>query len=53
MVHFCPIATTHPTCVFLSLADDTHIVGLPLDVVIVFLQLEQKFSTLKLLVQLN
>ncbi len=35
LVHFCAlrlIATTHPTCVFPSLAYDTHIVGHALDV---------------------
>jgi hypothetical protein len=35
LVHFHtprPIAATHPTCVFPSLAYDTHIIGLALDV---------------------
>jgi hypothetical protein len=30
---FFPIVIAHPTCVFPSLANDTHIVGLVLDVV--------------------
>ncbi len=33
---FCPIAIVHPTCVFLSLVDDTHIIGLPSDVLPIF-----------------
>jgi hypothetical protein len=31
-----PIAPTHPTCVFPSFFDDTHIIGIVLDVVIIF-----------------
>jgi hypothetical protein len=46
-----PIVTTHPTCVFLSLANDTHIIGLGLDMVPIFLRLQEELGTLKLLVQ--
>jgi hypothetical protein len=31
-----PIVATHPTCGFPSLADDTHIIGLASNVVLVF-----------------
>jgi hypothetical protein len=40
LTHLCVIfftTTTHPTCVFLPLVNDTHIVGLASNVVIVFL----------------
>ncbi len=47
---FCLIAIVHPTCVFSSLANDMHIMNLALNVLLVFLQL-QEFSTLELLVQ--
>jgi len=47
---FCPTAATHLTCVFPSLKNDTHIVGPTLDVVLVFLQLQEEFTTLGLLV---
>jgi hypothetical protein len=39
LTHFCvlhPITTTHPTCVFPLLVDDTHIVGLASDVLFFF-----------------
>ncbi len=39
LVHFCvfhPTATTHLTCAFPSLANDTHIIGLALYVVFFF-----------------
>jgi hypothetical protein len=42
LAHFhvlCPISRVHPICLFLSLVDDMHIVGLALDVVLIFLQL--------------
>jgi hypothetical protein len=54
--HFCvfhPIATTHPTCVFPSLANDMHIVGLALAVVPIFLQLQEDIGTSRLPVQLT
>jgi hypothetical protein len=35
----CPIVVTHPTCVFPSLVDDTHIVGLASNVAPSFLGL--------------
>ncbi len=47
-----PTATTHPTCVFLSLATDTHIIGLASNVLFVFLQLQEEFGALRFLVQL-
>ncbi len=47
----CPIATTHPTFVFPSLANDTHIVGLALDELLGFLQLQKEFKALGLLVK--
>ncbi len=49
LTHFCalrPITTTHPTCVFPSLADDTHIVGRALDVLLV--KLLEGFGVLRL-----
>ncbi len=54
LVHFCvlhPTLVTHPTCVFPSLANDNHIIGLASNVLLVFLQLQEKFGTLGLLVQ--
>ncbi len=30
----CPVAVAHPICVFLSLANDTHIIGPTLNVVL-------------------
>jgi hypothetical protein len=42
LVHLCalhPTLVTHLTCVFLSLVDDKHIIGLALDVLPIFLQL--------------
>ncbi len=42
LVHFHiihPIAIIHLTCVLPSLANDTHIVGLALDVVLVFFEI--------------
>jgi hypothetical protein len=42
LAHFCALrftTTTHFTCVFPSLVDDTHIVGPILNVVLVFLRL--------------
>jgi hypothetical protein len=45
----CPTTTTHPTCVFPSLVDDTHMVGPTLDVVPCFLQLQHEFLALRLL----
>jgi hypothetical protein len=47
---FHSITITHLTCVFFSLADDTHIIGLASYVILVFLQLHHEFSTLGLLV---
>ncbi len=44
----CHIVIAHPTCVFPLLTNDTHTVGPTLGVVLVFLQLEQEFSALKL-----
>jgi hypothetical protein len=32
----CPIAPTHPTCVFPSFINDVHIIGIILNVVIIF-----------------
>jgi len=46
LVHICAFHLTivaHLTCVFLSFIDDMHIVGLVLDVVLVFLWLHVKF----------
>jgi len=40
LAHFralCPIVATHPTCVFPSLVDDMHIIGLASDVLPIFL----------------
>ncbi len=54
LIHFRvlhPIITTHLTCVFPSLANDTNIIGPSLDVLFVFLQLHEEFGTLGLLVQ--
>jgi len=54
LTHLCifrPIATTHPTCVFPSLANDMHIVGLALDELLGFLQLQKEFKALGLLVK--
>jgi hypothetical protein len=45
------IATTHSTCVFFSLANDTHIVDSASNVLHVFLWLQEEFGTLGLLVQ--
>jgi len=47
------IIIAHPTCVFLSLVDDTHIIGSALDVLLDFLQLMKEFGTLRLLMQLT
>ncbi len=41
----------HPTCVFPLSTDDTHTIGPTLGVVLVFLQLEQKKSALRLSMQ--
>jgi hypothetical protein len=49
LVHFRtfrPIAAAHPTCVFPSLADNTHIIGLTSNVVLTFLRLQKELSTL-------
>jgi hypothetical protein len=46
----CPIVATHPCCIFPSLVDDTHIIGLALYVVPTFLQFQEELSTLSLLV---
>ncbi len=43
--------TTHPTCVFPSFIDDTHIVGPISNVVPTFLQLHAKFTTLRFFTQ--
>jgi hypothetical protein len=54
LTHLCtfhPTATTHPTCVFPSLANDTHIVGPTSYVLLIFLQLQEEFGALGLLVQ--
>jgi hypothetical protein len=56
LVHFhtlYPITTTHPTCVFLLLADGTHIVGLTSNMLLIFLQLHEEFGALGFLVQLT
>jgi len=56
LVHFCAfclIIVVHFTCVFLSLADDTHIISPTSNVVLVFLQLQQEFLTLRLSMQLT
>ncbi len=42
---FHPIVASH-TSVFLSLVDDTHIVGHALDVVLVFLRLQEELLAL-------
>jgi hypothetical protein len=44
-----PIITAHPTCVFPSLANDTHIIDLASNVLPIFLRLQEEFNTLKLL----
>jgi hypothetical protein len=46
--HFRPILVIHPTCVFFSLVDDTHIVDLTSNVVFSFLQLEEELLALGL-----
>ncbi len=54
LTHFCPlciIATTHLTCVFPSLTNGMHIVNHASDVILIFLRLQKKFTTLKLLLQ--
>jgi len=54
LVHLCilhPIATTHPTYVFPSLTNDTHIVGLASNMVPIFMWLQEKFVALGLLMQ--
>jgi hypothetical protein len=51
LVHFCafhPTITTHLNCVFPSLVDDMHIIGLALDMLHVFLQLQKEFGALGL-----
>ncbi len=50
-LHSSPYITSHPTCVFHLLANDTHIIGPTSDVILVFLWLQKKFSTLMLSVQ--
>jgi hypothetical protein len=55
LVHFHALrhtTITHPTCVFLSFADDTHIISPTSNVVPSFLQLQGELITLNLLVQL-
>jgi hypothetical protein len=42
---------THFTCVFLSLVNDTHILGLALNVILVFLRFQEELSTLNLSMQ--
>ncbi len=52
LVHFFalhPTIMAHPTCVFPSLANDTHIIGLASNVLPIFLRLQEEFNTLKLL----
>lgn len=49
---FCLTITLHPTFVFPSLANDTSIVGVVLDVVPTFVQLEAKFAALGFSIQL-
>jgi len=42
LAHLCVLhltITTHPACVFFSLANDTHMVGFASNVVLIFLQL--------------
>jgi len=48
---FSPYTTTHPTCVFPSLANNTHILGFISNAIFAFLQLQEKLLTLGLLVQ--
>jgi hypothetical protein len=50
---FCFTATAHPTCVFPLLTNDMHIVGLTLNVLPIFLQLQKEFGAIKNLVQLT
>ncbi len=45
------IVTTRPSCVFLSLTNDTHIVGPTSNVVPMFLRLEEELLTLSISVQ--
>jgi hypothetical protein len=51
LVHLCvlcPTTTTHPTCVFLSLENDTHIIGFYIKCgSLFFSQLQEEFSTLR------
>jgi hypothetical protein len=52
LAHLCTIhPTTHPIYVFLLLINDTHIIGIVLNVLPIFLQLQKEFGTLRLLVQ--
>jgi hypothetical protein len=41
-----PIVATHPTYVFPSFVDDTHIIGSTSNMILVFLHLEEEFITL-------
>jgi hypothetical protein len=53
-VHLCalhPISVTHLTFVFPSLANDKYIIGLASDVLLVFMQLQEKFGVLGLSMQ--
>jgi hypothetical protein len=43
-----PTTISHPTCVFASLEDDMHIVDLALNVLFVFLWLQEEFGTIGL-----
>jgi len=49
---FCFTATTHPTCVFPLLTNDTHIVGFALNVLPIFLKFQKEFDAIKSLMQL-
>ncbi len=54
LIHLCvlhPIAIAHPTCVFSSLANDMHVVCHALDVLLVFLRLQEEFGTLGFFIQ--
>jgi hypothetical protein len=39
----CPIVAAHPTCIFLSLLDDTHIIGPASNVVLAFYDCKRSY----------
>jgi len=52
--HLCtfrPIVVAHLTCVFLKLVDDMCIINLTLNVLPIFLRLQEKFGTIRLSLQ--